>query len=528
MLPTSSMPGGPRPRLAGLACGVTAAAMALALAGCMSTGPEPRHAAPRVDVATHSSRAIGSLTTETAAWPAQDWWRAYGDPQLDRLVEGANAASPTVAGALARVRQAAALEGAVASALAPQAGVSVRSARQRYSENGSVPKPLAGSWQWVNDASVSLGYELDFWGKNGAAVAAAAGRVNARAAEAQAARLAVSGAVVQAYLRLDHLYAQRDLAEQELRQRSRILELVRQRVSAQLDSKAELKVAEIGVPAARGQIAALDEALALTRGQLAALTAQGQDAAEAIARPQLALARPGAAAPNVPANVPAALLGRRPELVALRWQLEAAGGEIEVARAQFYPTVNLSVSGGLASLGFDRLLQGASRSFAAGPLVTLPLLDGGRLRANLAGRHADYDIVLAQYDAAVIEAMRDVTAQLTSLRWLGERMREQDAALDAAEEAYDLAEQRYRAGLGNFVQVLIAETQVVAQRRGQAGLAARALELDVNLVRALGGGYREVAATTSNTTPNTTPNTTASTTAGTTNEPPSENRHGHQ
>ncbi|TXF99061.1 efflux transporter outer membrane subunit [Massilia arenae] len=461
----------------------------LVLSGCVSMGAQPQLAGLNQDATTNSSRAIGSLATETADWPAQDWWRAYGDSQLDQLVANARDASPTIAGALARVRQAAALEGLAAASLGPQANASVRSARQRYSENGSVPKPLAGSWQWVNDASVNLNYELDFWGKNAAGVTAAAGRVNARRAEAQAARLAVSTAVVQAYLRLDHLYAQRDLAERELRQRSRILELVQQRVSAQLDSKAELKQAEIGVPSARGQIAALDEAIALTRGQIAALGGQGQDAAISIARPQLRLDRPAAA----PVDIPAALLGRRPELVALRWQVEAASGEIDVAKAQFYPTVNLSVSGGLASLGFDRLLQGGSRSFAAGPLVTLPLLDGGRLRSNLAARNAEFDVAVETYNAAVVEALRDVTAQLTSLRWLGERVREQDLALGAAEQAYDLAEQRYRAGLGNFVQVLIAETQVVAQRRAQADLDARAYELDVNLVRALGGGYQALA-----------------------------------
>lgn len=458
----------------------------LLLAGCVSMGPQSQQASLDKNAAPNSSRAIDSLTTMAAAWPTQDWWRAYGDPQLGRLVEGARAASPTVAGALARVRQAAALEGLAAAALAPQANASVRSVRQRYSENGSVPKPLAGSWQWVNDAGVNLGYEVDFWGKNAASVSAAAGRVNARQAEAQAASLAVSTAVVQAYLRLDHLHAQHDLAEQELRQRSRILDLVQQRVSAQLDSKAELKQAEIGVPAARGLIAALDEALALTRGQIVALAGQGQDGVADIARPQLRLARPSGAPPDIPA----ALLGRRPELVALRWQVEEASGEIDVAKAQFYPTVNLSISGGLASLGFDRLVQGGSRSFTAGPLVTLPLLDGGRLRSNLAVRNAEFDIAVESYNGAVIEALRDVTAQLTSLRWLGERTREQEQALGAAEEAYDLAEQRYRAGLGNFLQVLIAETQVVAQRRAQAELDARAYELDVNLIRALGGGYQ--------------------------------------
>ena len=456
------------------------------LAGCVSMGAQLPKAQIDGDAAAHSSRAIASLANDIAAWPEQDWWRAYGDPQLERLVQSARSASPTVAAAQARVRQAAALEGLAAAALAPQANASLRAARQRYSEHSNVPPPLAGSWQWANDASIGLGYEVDFWGKNGAAVAAAAGRVNARQAEAQAATLAVSVGVTQAYLHLDHLFALRDLLDEELRQRSRILELVQQRVAAQLDSRAELKQAEIGVPSARGQIAALNEAIALARGQIAALTGQGQDSAESIARPHLNLQR----APGVPANLPAALLGRRAELVALRWQVEAASGEIDVAKAQFYPTLNLSLSSGLSTLGFDSLVRGASRTFAAGPLLTLPLLDGGRLRSNLAARSSEYDVAVAQYNGAVLEALRDVTAQLTSLRWLGERTREQDLALGAAEQAYDLAEQRYRAGLGNFVQVLIAETQVVAQRRAQAELAARANELDLNLVRALGGGYQ--------------------------------------
>ncbi len=369
MLPSLPAPGRLSTRLA------LVSAM-LVLGGCVSMGAQPQLARLNGDAARNSSRAIGSLATETAAWPAQDWWRAYGDAQLDRLVDEARNASPTIAGALARVRQAAALEGMAAASLAPQANASVRSARQRYSENGSVPKPLAGSWQWVNDASVNLGYELDFWGKNAASVAAAAGRVNAREAEAQAARLAVSTAVVQAYLRLDHLYAQRDLAERELRQRSRILELVQQRVSAQLDSQAELKQAEIGVPTARGQIAALDEAIALTRGQIVALGGQGQDAAEAIARPQLHLDRPAAA----PADVPAALLGRRPELVALRWQVEAASGEIDVAKAQFYPTVNLSVIRKPFSL--QKSLSFVHRFYKNGKVRAIPIIIHGNRAAS--------------------------------------------------------------------------------------------------------------------------------------------------
>lgn len=463
-----------------------AAMLPLLLAGCMSFGPQGERAQLRDAAGVPSGRAIAALAAPEAAWPAQDWWRGYGDPQLDALVEQARSGSPTVAAALARVRQAAALEGMAAAALSPQAGATARSSRQHYSENSSVPKPLAGSWQWVNEASVGLSYELDFWGKNRAAVGAAAGRVNAQRAEAEAATLAVSVALVQAYFRLDLLYSQHDLAEAELRQREQILALTSQRVAAQLDSRAELKQAEIGVPLARGQLAALAESIQLTRGQIAALAGQGQDAALALHRPQLgSVHRAG-----VPAELPAALLGRRPDLVALRWRVEAAGGDIDVAKAQFYPSVNLSALIGLQSLGFDRLLQGASMAASAGPLLTLPLLDGGRLRSQLAARNAEYDLAVEQYNGAVVEAMRDVVAQLTSLQALDGRLREQDLALEAAGQGYALALERYRAGLGTQLQVLVADTQLVAQRRQRADLAARARELDLNLVRALGGGHQ--------------------------------------
>jgi NodT family efflux transporter outer membrane factor (OMF) lipoprotein len=462
---------------------------ALLLAGCVSMGTQHPHAVLRDAVTVPAQASINALETRHVVWPRQDWWQAYGDAQLSALVERARADSPTVAIALVRVRQAAALEGLAEAALSPQSNLSARTSRQHFSANSNVPKPLAGNWTWFNDASVGLSYEVDFWGKNKSAVHAAAGRVNAQMAEAQAATLAVSVAVVQAYLRLDQLYVQRDLAEISLHQREQIVTLVSKRVSAQIDALADLKQAEIAVPVARSQLVALDEAIALTRGQLAALVGQGPDAAAAIARPNIALQRPV----GVPPDLPSALLGRRPELVALRWRVEAASGDIDVAKAQFYPTVNLSALVGLQSLGFDRLLEGSSRSLAAGPLVTLPLLDGGRLRSNLAGRNADYDLAVEQYNGAVIEAMRDVVAQLTSLHWLTERMREEDAALNAAEQAYALATQRYRSGLGNFLQVLVAESQVVAQRRSRADVAARANELDLNLVRALGGGYDETA-----------------------------------
>ena len=375
------------------ACRLALGAAILLLTGCASMGSQSTPARLNVDAAAHSTRALSAQTLPApapASWPVQEWWRAYGDPQLDRLVDGARDASPTIAAALARVRQAAALEGLAAAALAPQASATAHPVRQRYSDNGSVPKPLAGSWQWANDLGVNLGYELDFWGKNAAGVAAAAGRVNARQAEAQAARLAVAGAVVQAYLQLDHLYTRRDLAEQELRQRTRIADLVRQRVAAQLDSRAELRQAEIGVPSARGEIAALDEALALTRGQLAARSGQGQDPGATIARPHLATARPA----GVPEDIPAA----RAALNAARRQMDAARALVDGTTLEQHPDVLSSIAGLRdASLGLARTtlaapvggtvarrnVQIGQRVAQGAPLMAIVPLDQMWVTANL-------------------------------------------------------------------------------------------------------------------------------------------------
>jgi NodT family efflux transporter outer membrane factor (OMF) lipoprotein len=237
---------------------------------------------------------------------------------------------------------------------------------------------------------------------------------------------------------------------------------------------------------AREQIAALKESIALSRDQIAALAGKGPDRGLLIRRPQLSTA-PAAGAP---AKLSAELLGRRPDVVALRWRAEATGRDIHVAKAQFYPNINLTALIGLQSLGFDKLLSAGSQVIGVGPAMSLPIFDGGKLRNNLAARTAEYDIAVEQYNQGLVEAVRDVVSQLTSINWLQERMQQQDLALRAAEEAYGLSMKRYRSGMGNYLQVLIAEGQVLAQKRAGIDLDTRALDLDLNLVRALGGGYQ--------------------------------------
>lgn len=474
------------PRLA-LTTAATVLPLLFGLAGCASDGglrPEVR----LYDAKQLKAEAtLAPLPLSAAAWPSYDWWRRYGDEQLNRLVAEALTASPGMRMADARVRQAMALAGLAEAALAPQVGGAARSNRVQFSENSNVPKPLAGSWKWSNEATLNFSYELDFWDKNQSAMNAALGRQKAAEVESEAARLLLTVGVTQSYLRLSQLHAQRDLAVAVLTQRQHVLDLTRQRVAARLDSQAELKQAELAIPVARSKIAVADEALALVRAQIAALLGAGPDRGLAITRPQLQTLRASA----VPSTLSSELIARRPDVVAQRWRVEALRSDIGVAKAQFYPTINLNGLVGLQSLGLGALLQGGSSIASAGAGLSLPIFDGGRLRSNLALRNADYDIAVEAYNQTLSEALRDVVSQLLSIQWLGQLSALQAEALQTAQQAYDLALQRYGAGLGNYLQVLAAQIQVHAQQRAQIELDTRAFDLDMQLARALGGGYRQ-------------------------------------
>jgi NodT family efflux transporter outer membrane factor (OMF) lipoprotein len=467
-----------------------AAAMAALLAACASPSGLAPQASMREAGSLAAQRALQDTSASDAAWPATDWWKSFGDPQLDALIDEALASSPTLNIAAARTRKALAEADAAHSTLAPRIDANASSTRERFSEHGSAPPPIAGSTQTFNVLQATLSWEIDFWGKNRSAYEAAVGAARAADVDAHAARLALSTGIAQAYVGLERAYLQLDVAQATLAEREQIYALTRDRNAAGLDSRLELKQAESALPATREQIAQLNETIELQRNQIAALLGVGPDRGLAIARPT-AVAHANFA---LPSKLPAELIGRRPDVIADRWRIEAASKDIASAKAEFYPNVNLLAFVGLQAFGGGNLLSAASRTMGIGPAVTLPIFDAGRLRANLAGTDADYDIAVERYNQTLADAMRDVVDQVVSLRSLAEQRKQQEMALATAREAYDLALLRYREGLGNYLQVLSAEQPLLVQRSLDADLRARELALSVDLVRALGGGYEPGAA----------------------------------
>jgi NodT family efflux transporter outer membrane factor (OMF) lipoprotein len=458
----------------------------LILAGCAShEGLAPRSEIGRAD-ALAAERTLADAKLTPASWPEADWWKRFADPQLDALIEEALAGSPSGRVARARLDRAVALAQSTGAARGPQVSASADITRQRYSANGIFPPPIAGSTHTQTQLALNFSYDIDLWGRNRALYDAAVGQVRAAEVDLFAARLLVSSGVAHAYLQLGRAFDQLELAQKTLEQRTAIQGLIRQRFAAGLDSRVELKQVEISIPAARQRIFQTEEQIALLRNQLAALLGKGPDRGLAIERPK-AQAWPVA----LPSALPADLVGRRPDVVAQRWRVEAARRDIDAARAQFYPDVNLAALVGVQSITLSKLVSAGSAIPSVGAAVRLPIFDAGRLRGNLAARDADYDLAVEQYNATLVDAVREVVDQIASARSIDAQRGEIDTALASAQEAYELVVARYRGGLGTYLQVLTVESQLLEQRGLLVDLRTRELEQSINLMRALGGGFEQ-------------------------------------
>lgn len=468
------------PRLRGLAMLLAGSATLTACASVPDLGARPEIAAPQ------SIASAASLSADAAEWPATGWWRGYGDAQLDTLMREAIAGSPDLRMAAARLRQADAYARQAGAALAPQIDATGSAGFVQQSENNGVPAQFVPDG-WESTAKVGIGFslDLDLWGKNRATLAAAKSDALAARYEVEEAQLTLTAAIASSYAELARLHAQRDVLGRTVENRLETLKLVSDRVFAGLDNQAALKQARSRVPAAKAELAATDEAIALTKNSIAALTGAGPDRALTISRPAVALEN----ARSVPSNASIDLVGRRPDIAAALAGVDAQSSRIKAARAAFYPNINLSGLIGLQSLGIGNLAQGSSLYGNAGPAISLPIFHGGAISAQYRGTRAQYDEAVARYDATVIAALHDVADTLVSRRALGDRLAYSLASMKDAESAHALSRQRYERGLSSYLDVLSNEENVLQARRSVADLQARAFTLDIQMVRSLGGGF---------------------------------------
>ncbi len=463
---------------------LAAVAFAVALlGGCASPGsgkPQARML---------QARQLG-LQSAPAVFPAEDWWKSFGDPRLDRLEQQALAGSPDLRQAQARERQAQAATGIARSALRPHLGAALSSTRSHLSEYGIYPPPLGGMTYTENQAALQGSWDLDFFGRNRARLRAAIGQARAAQAQAQAVRVVITADVAQAYFRLAGLVAQGQVLQHTLQQREAIARLVGERARAGLDNTLQQRQAQAQIPQLRVSVQANEQAQQQARDALAALIGAGPQATAGL-RPELR----DVPLPALPRELPASLIGRRPDVVAARWQVQSALASVDEARARFYPDINLTAFVGLDALGWDKFLNVASRTWGVGPALTLPIFEGGALRANLRATDAGADAAIEQYNSTLVGAVREAADAIAARRSAQQQIEQQSQALELASQAHALVRKRFDAGLGNELMVLQAQAPVLQLQQLGAELKTQALVDDVALIRSLGGGYDGDAAT---------------------------------
>lgn len=430
--------------------------------------------------------SLGKLSGDTGAWRLrEDYWTSFGDAQLDALLADALAHAPTLEAADARIRRAEALTEAAGSALWPQLALNAESIDQRFTEKSVYPHPLAGSVRTSNRLALDAGIELDVWGKYRRALQGAKASREASALEARAARVALAAALTRSYIEFDRLHRQRALLGQMLELRQDVERLQGVRVKAGLDAENDRNLQHLNIAQLRLELTQLDERIGVQADALAALAGRGPERAGGLKAPAIS----GDLDARLPSQLPSDLLANRPDLQAARLRVEVAAADVDVSRAQFYPSVNLNAFLGFSAIGLDNLIDPTARMYGIGPSIHLPIFEAGRLRAGLAAKTADYDAAVAQYNASLVDALRDVADQARGLDGAarqGERVRE---AQEAAARGSQLVEARAGQGLASRIQLISARMQVLAQDRAALDVRAHRLDAAVGLARALGGGF---------------------------------------
>lgn len=455
-------------------------AVAMALAGCaIPSKVQPPALRDEVPLA-------GLEAPARAGWPDAEWWRQYSDPQLDDLIARAMKGSPDLAQAQSRLESA---QQSIRIAAA-QAGLSINGSaqvtRQRMSENGLIPSKFLGfTWYNQGDLGVQAQYDFDWWGKQRATIEAAVDQARAAEAQRSAAALAIQNAVADTYFGWLADEARIDVARKQVATQDQYVRVEALRVRQGVDLPDDAQKARIQQASARELLVALESSAKIRQTALASLL--GVAPAEL---PTLAPRPLPAIDGGLPANVGVDLIARRPDIAASRWQVEAALKQTDAARAEFFPDISLSAMAGLSSIDLDKMFNASSRVFSLTPALHLPIFNSGLLQANFRASKAQLDAAVAQYNATVLSAARDISLQSLTAQQLAARRKEQAAQIVANETLLASAQARARQGVRDIRESLGAQGQLLQTRDDALSLQAQALSTDLSLIKALGGGYR--------------------------------------
>lgn len=460
--------------------------LTLALSGCglpdLGARPETRATAT---LATTQTFAAGD---PAAAWPEQEWWKAYADPQLDALVAEALAGSPDVASAQARVRQARGAAEVAGADTLPQIGAQGSAGFAKQSYNNGIPAEFVPrGWKSTGTLALTGDFDLDLWGRRRKLLAAATSEAQAAQADASQATMLLASNVVSSYFDLARLLARNEALEEAVKSRESLGILTSRRAQQGLENQTPVRQTQAETLRSRIALSANREQIAARRHALAALLGEGPDRGLTIAPTALEKVTKT----SLPIDAGIALAGRRADIVAARLRVEGTGKRTDIAKTAYLPDITLRGLIGLTSLGVSNLFERGSTYGNAGGAFTLPIFDGGRIRGEYRQARGQFDLAVADYNATVVDALREIADALASQD--AARTQERDAAQARveAEAAYDLATKRYNAGLSNYIEALSAQQLAIEARQASIDAHFRTLAAEVALKRALGGGFAQ-------------------------------------
>ncbi|HEV8329230.1 MAG TPA: efflux transporter outer membrane subunit [Nitrospiraceae bacterium] len=458
---------------------VLAVPVVLSLAGC-AVGPDYQQ--PPVEIPKNWKEAAPRDAEGRARW-----WEIFDNPELNTLEAQALVANQTLKGAVARVEEARSVARISAADFYPTITFDPAASRQDFSANRLLSIPQNNNiGRFASNlftVPLDLSYEVDVWGRVRRSYEAAKEEAQASAADYQTVLLTLTSDVAQNYFLLRSLDAEIELLKRTVQLRKEALDLVRYRFEGGVANQLELSQAETDLATTQAQAIALEQRRAQLEDALAVLL--GKPASE-FSMPREPL---GVLPPTIPAGLPSDLLERRPDVAQAERLMAASNARIGVAKAAFFPAIQLTGSAGFQSTDLASLFNWESRLWSVGAGLFTPIFEGGRIRANYEATKARYDEAVAQYRQQVLLAFRDVEDALAGIRVLADETQAQARAVTSARKTTELATMRYREGLSNYLEVVDAQRTQLDNERTAVQILGQRFASSVLLVKALGGGW---------------------------------------
>ncbi|NNM59767.1 MAG: efflux transporter outer membrane subunit [Legionellales bacterium] len=421
--------------------------------------------------------------TSTPQINASNWWLRFKDTELNQLMDVALNDSPTLNTAKDRIESSQALTEVAKSTLLPTLSFDPYINRERYTGTSYFPPPFGGAYVYQGDVPLNFAYDFDFWGKHRQQVAAAKSRSQAAAAELATARLVLSAQLTTTYYELRSHLSQMNLAQALVQKEQKEYTIVNARMAHGVESAIPLTEASAALQVAQITLENQRQLVELSRHQLAVLMGKNPlntniDVQPFQFSPQLIA---------LPKNVPAHLIAKRPDIMASQWQVEASAHEIHVAKARFFPDINLTAFYSYQSIGLNNLFNENSRDILVQPALDLPLFDGGLRRADVSQKYAKYDENVSQYNQTILVALQQVGDAITRVQTTQRQLDAQNKIVRATDFNAKLVKARYQHGIVDYSEVLSTQTILLNQQLYQVQLQTAQMQNAIAMIQALGG-----------------------------------------